>query len=187
MGNPVTNELFVPSCRGASETRPWNKHGGCYGSQCDRQSTISGFARWREHPGSLFVGRGRVGRSPASILPARSSSPAYVSNGPILRTTKDMRFAGLGRGFRKTRSFRSFPWTDSSPECLPPTGTSEPLLKTVYASALVAPICSISGRPAWFYCFFDLSLSRAAHPGAVVPSDFPGPHNILWVFFLATQ
>ena len=54
-------------------------------------------------------------------------------------------------------------------------------------SCPVAPVCSISGRPACFYRLFEPTLSRAAHPGAAIPSDFPGSHNILWVFLLATQ
>jgi len=37
------------------------------------------------------------------------------------------------------------------------------------------------------YANFDLTLSQAAHPGAALPSDSPGSHNILYVFFLDVQ
>ena len=66
------------------------------------------------------------------------------------------------------------------------TGTVEPP-RQAYGLSLVVPVCSISGRPAWFPCLFDLTLSRAAHPGAPLPSDSPGSHNILYVFFVDAQ
>jgi hypothetical protein len=71
----------------------------------------------------------------------------------------------------------------TTPSSRQPTGTVEPP-RQAYGLPLVVPVCSISGRPTWFSCLFDLTLSRAAHPGAALPSDSPGSHNILYVFFL---
>ena len=83
------------------------------------------------------------------------------------------RVQGLGDPVKAER-VREF-----SPEAHPP--------RQAYGLPLVAPVCSISGRPTWFSCLFDLTLSQAAHPGADLPSDSPGSHNILYVFFLDVQ
>jgi hypothetical protein len=74
----------------------------------------------------------------------------------------------------------------TTPSSRQPTGTVEPP-RQAYGLPLVVPVCSISGRPTRFFCLFDLTLSRAAHPGAALPSDSPGSHNILYVFLLDAQ
>ncbi len=74
------------------------------------------------------------------------------------------------------------------PECLlnplHPFSSTQPHAQSLPGLPLIAPVCSISGRPAWFSCLFDLTLSPAPHPGAVLPCDSAGSHNILYFVFL---
>jgi hypothetical protein len=69
----------------------------------------------------------------------------------------------------------------TTPGSRQPTGTVEPP-RQAYGLPLVAPVYSVSGRPAWFSCLFDLTLSPAPTRAQFSPPA-PQDHTTSCILF----